>query len=93
MHNGMIRLHDAKMAKSAGNILPLRVALDRYGRDALIMYLCGAHYRQPIEFDDAQLKQANARVRRVHELSRHVAEAPSPAWSSAAARALLHRAG
>ena len=82
MHNGMIRLHDAKMAKSAGNILSLREALDRYGRDALIMYLCGAHYRQPIEFDDAQLRQADARVRRVHELRRHVTDAPSPAWST-----------
>jgi cysteinyl-tRNA synthetase len=82
MHNGMIRLHDAKMAKSAGNILPLREALDRYGRDALIMYLCGAHYRQPMDFDDAQLRQASARVRRVQELHRHVTEASSPSWSA-----------
>ena len=82
MHNGMIRLHDAKMAKSAGNILSLRVALDRYGRDALIMYLCGAHYRQPIDFGDAQLRQASARVRRLQELRHHVTEASSPDWSA-----------
>ena len=32
-----------------------------YGRDALLMYFCGAHYRQPIEFDDERLAEARAR--------------------------------
>ncbi len=51
MHNGMVRTDRAKMSKSVGNVFVLREALQRHGRDALIMYFCGAHYRQPVEFD------------------------------------------
>jgi len=52
VHNGMVRLHEEKMAKSLGNIFLLHKALDAYGRDALIMYFCGGHYRQPVEFNE-----------------------------------------
>ena len=37
-------------------------ALDAYGRDALIMYFAGGHYRQPMEFDDERLAEAAARA-------------------------------
>ena len=82
VHNGMVRLQEAKMAKSVGNIFLLHEALDAYGRDALIMYFCSGHYRQPIEFDDERLEQARASVRRVREAARGlVPGADSPAWS------------
>ncbi len=82
VHNGMVRLQEAKMAKSVGNIFLLHEALDAYGRDALIMYFCSGHYRQPIEFDDERLEQARASVRRVREAARGlVSGADSPAWS------------
>jgi cysteinyl-tRNA synthetase len=82
MHNGMVRLEQAKMAKSQGNIFVLHEALETYGRDALLMYLCGGHYRQPIEFDDERLAQAAASVRRVREAARKLAGAASPPWSA-----------
>jgi cysteinyl-tRNA synthetase len=83
MHNGMVRLEKAKMAKSVGNIFVLREALGAYGRDALIMYFCGGHYRQPVEFDDERLEEASARVRRIREAARRLAPAASPEWSAA----------
>jgi cysteinyl-tRNA synthetase len=83
VHNGMVRLQEAKMAKSVGNIFLLHQALDAYGRDALIMYFCGGHYRQPIEFDDERLSEASAQVRRVREAARRLRAGPSPAWSAA----------
>jgi cysteinyl-tRNA synthetase len=81
MHNGMVRLDKAKMAKSVGNIFVLRDALAAYGRDALIMYFCGGHYRQPIEFDDQRLEEATARVRRIREAARRLTPGQSPEWS------------
>ena len=81
VHNGMVRLARDKMAKSVGNIFVLADALDAYGRDALIMYFCGGHYRQPIEFDDDRLGEAAARVRRIREAARRLVSAPSPEWS------------
>ena len=65
VHNGMVRLDKAKMSKSVGNIFLLHQALDAYGRDALLMYFCGGHYRQPVEFDDERLSEARARVERI----------------------------
>ena len=83
VHNGMVRLQQQKMAKSVGNIFVLHEALASYGRDALIMYFCGGHYRQPIEFDDDRLEQAAASVRRIREASRRLTRGPSPEWSAA----------
>jgi cysteinyl-tRNA synthetase len=78
----MVRLDQAKMSKSVGNIFLLHQALDAYGRDALIMYFCGGHYRQPIEFDDERLVEARARVGRITEAARRLTAGPSPAWSA-----------
>jgi cysteinyl-tRNA synthetase len=82
VHNGMVRLDKGKMAKSVGNIFVLRDALDSYGRDALLMYFAGGHYRQPVEFDDERLSEAAARVRRIREAGRRLVAGPSPEWSS-----------
>jgi cysteinyl-tRNA synthetase len=82
VHNGMVRLDEAKMAKSIGNIFLLHEALDAYGRDALIMYFVGGHYRQPIEFDDDRMAEAKAAVQRIREAARRLHPSPSPAWSA-----------
>ncbi len=81
VHNGMVRTNQAKMAKSVGNTFLLHSALDSYGRDALLMYFCNGHYRQPIEFDDERLTQASASVTRVREAARRLQAGPSPEWS------------
>ncbi|HLJ03448.1 MAG TPA: cysteine--tRNA ligase [Solirubrobacteraceae bacterium] len=82
VHNGMIRLDQAKMSKSEGNIFVLSEALETYGRDALLMYFLGGHYRQPVEFDDERLEQAKANAKRVREAGRKLRSGPSPDWSA-----------
>jgi cysteinyl-tRNA synthetase len=82
VHNGMIRLDSAKMSKSVGNIFVLHEALEAYGREALIMYFCGGHYHQPLEFDDERLSEAAARVRRIRDAGRRLVDGPSPEWSA-----------
>jgi cysteinyl-tRNA synthetase len=82
VHNGMVRLDKAKMAKSVGNIFVLHDALETYGRDALVMYFCSGHYRQPVEFDEDRLGQAAADVRRIREAARRLVAGPSPQWSA-----------
>jgi len=78
MHNGMLELGSEKMAKSVGNIAPLHEVIDRYGRDALILFFCGAHYRQPIDFGPGPLEQARANVARLREVARKLLDGPSP---------------
>ena len=82
MHTGMVQLDREKMAKSVGNIFMLDEALDRFGRDALIMYFVGGHYRQPVEFDEDRMKVAAAEVRRIREAARGLVPGPSPPWSA-----------
>jgi len=79
MHNGMVRLEGEKMAKSVGNIRLLHAALDEFGRDALVMYFAGGHYRQPLAFSADRLAEAQARVDRVREAGRRLVNGPSPA--------------
>jgi len=81
MHNGMVRLDRQKMAKSVGNIFMLGEALSAYGRDTLILYFCGGHYRQPREFDDERLIEASSGVARIREAARRLVPGPSPDWS------------
>jgi cysteinyl-tRNA synthetase len=69
MHNGMVRLEGEKMAKSVGNIHLLHEALDRYGRDTLIMYFVGGHYRQPLAFSEDALEAAKGAVDRVRDFA------------------------
>jgi cysteinyl-tRNA synthetase len=78
VHNGMLELATEKMSKSLGNIAPLHEVLDRFGRDAVVLYFCGAHYRQPIDFADEPLEQARAGVARLREVGRKLADGPSP---------------
>jgi cysteinyl-tRNA synthetase len=77
MHNGMIQATGEKMAKSVGNIAPLHEVIDRYGRDAIVMYLASGHYRQPLAFSEAALEQAKANVSRIREAARRLSPGSS----------------
>jgi cysteinyl-tRNA synthetase len=62
MHNGMLRLSGEKMSKSLGNIVSLRAALDEWGRETLLVYFLGGHWRKPIDYSDEVLEQAAAQA-------------------------------
>jgi cysteinyl-tRNA synthetase len=79
MHNGMIQLTGEKMAKSVGNIAPLHEVVEEWGRDAVVMYLIGGHYRQPLAFGQSELSESDLRVRRVRNALSSVVEGePTP---------------
>jgi cysteinyl-tRNA synthetase len=79
MHNGMVQMGTEKMAKSVGNIRLLHVALEQFGRDALLMYFLGGHYRQPLAFSEELIEEADRRVHRVRDALRRVSAGESPA--------------
>ncbi|HET7444936.1 MAG TPA: cysteine--tRNA ligase [Solirubrobacterales bacterium] len=70
MHNGMVETDAEKMSKSEGNIFQLKEALDRYGREAVVLYLISGHYRQPLVFGPEQMEQAVARAERLRNFFR-----------------------
>ena len=62
MHNGMLQLTGEKMAKSLGNIVSLREAVQEWGRETILLYFMSAHWRKPIDFSDEVLAQASAQA-------------------------------
>jgi cysteinyl-tRNA synthetase len=79
LHNGMLEaVEGEKMSKSVGNISSLHEALDAHGRDALILYFAGAHYRQPMQWGAEPLKAAAAGVARIREAGRRLVAGDSP---------------
>ena len=55
MHAGMLRFTGEKMSKSLGNLVLVRDLLASYPGDAIRHYLISHHYREELDFDEADL--------------------------------------
>jgi cysteinyl-tRNA synthetase len=82
VHVGMVRLDSEKMSKSIGNVFMLGEALERHGPQTLLMYFAGAHYHQPMEYDEDRLEEARARAAGIRNTARGLVNGPSPEWSA-----------
>jgi cysteinyl-tRNA synthetase len=67
IHNGFVQLAREKMSKSTGNILSIREVLERFDPVALRLYMLTTHYRNPIEFSEEALAEAQRGVARIYE--------------------------
>src|SRR5262249_22649167 len=75
MHNGMLRpVGHAKMSKSEGNIETIRDAIDRWGRDTLLVFFLTAHWSKPIDYSDETVRAAEARKESLREVFRNPSE-------------------
>jgi cysteinyl-tRNA synthetase len=73
MHNGMLTVGGAKMAKSEGNFRTVREFLDRaldraLEGEAIRLALLGSHYRDPLDWTDERLRQARRTLRHFYFL-------------------------
>ena len=78
MHNGMLQLSGEKMAKSVGNIESLASVLEKWGRDAVVLFFVSGHYRQPLLFSEQSLQQADTSARRIRAAAMQLSDGPSP---------------
>jgi cysteinyl-tRNA synthetase len=86
MHNGMLRFAGEEMHKSIGNVVTLRDALDRWGRETLLVFFLTGHWRKPLDFTEVTLTAAEARAEGFREVFRNPSEpAPDGAWERFAA--------
>jgi cysteinyl-tRNA synthetase len=85
-HNGMLRFTGEKMSKSEGNVTTIRDALDRWGRETLLVFFMTAHWAKPIDYSDETLTAAEARAASLREVFRNPSEqAPEGEWERFAA--------
>jgi cysteinyl-tRNA synthetase len=66
MHNGFLTVNKEKMSKSLGNFFTIQEITARYDPEVVRLLLISSQYRSPIEFSDAQLDEAKARLLRIH---------------------------
>jgi cysteinyl-tRNA synthetase len=74
MHNAMVNLGGAKMAKSVGNTLMVSEVVKRVRPIALRYYLIAAHYRSIIDFSEESLAEAAVAFERIEGFVRRATE-------------------
>lgn len=67
LHNGFVQIDNEKMSKSLGNFFTIRDVLERHEAEALRYFLLGTHYRNPINFSDQALSDAERRLDYLYE--------------------------
>ncbi|WP_040953145.1 cysteine--tRNA ligase [Gorillibacterium massiliense] len=65
MHNGYLNINNEKMSKSLGNGLRVKDILTRTSGAAVRFAILSAHYRNPLNYSDEVLHQAEAGVERL----------------------------
>jgi len=83
-HNGLLRFTGSKMSKSEGNIVTLREAVDRWGRETILLFFMTGHWSKPIDFSDETMAAAAARVDGFREVFRAPSESVGD-WDAFAA--------
>ncbi len=68
IHNGFVNVNREKMSKSLGNFFTIRDILDQYDAEIVRLFLLSTHYRSPIDFSDANLKDARAGLDRFYTM-------------------------
>jgi cysteinyl-tRNA synthetase len=68
LHNGFVNINAEKMSKSLGNFFTIRDILDQYDAEVVRLFLLSTHYRSPIDFSDANLKDARAGLDRFYTM-------------------------
>jgi cysteinyl-tRNA synthetase len=80
MHNGMLSMRGDEMHKSLGNDVSLKDALDRWGRETLLLFFLTGHWRKPLDYSDETLEQARAQLERFRNVFRSPSE-PVGDWA------------
>jgi len=58
IHHGLLTINRQKMAKSLGNFITLKEAIDTYSPDALKIFYLTTHYRNQLDFSSVKMKEA-----------------------------------
>jgi cysteinyl-tRNA synthetase len=66
VHNGFVTMDREKMSKSLGNILLIKDFLKRYHADVLRLFFLSAHYRNPVDYSEKAIDNADSALRRLY---------------------------
>lgn len=76
MHNGFLTMSKEKMAKSVGNIVTVRELLENHRGEAIRLALLSAQYRQPLDWSEETVGQAQRRLQGLYDVLDHLSDTP-----------------
>jgi cysteinyl-tRNA synthetase len=79
LHNGFLSMDAEKMSKSLGNVKLVHDLLKSHPAEVLRLSLLSAHYRQPLDWNDALLAQSKATLDRLYNALRRMGPAEAEA--------------
>lgn len=65
MHNGYIHINNEKMSKSLGNGINVKQLRQQYSKESLRYFMLSTHYRQPLNFSEEVMVQAQRSTERI----------------------------
>jgi cysteinyl-tRNA synthetase len=81
MHNGFVRVDNAKMSKSLGNFFTIRDVLKVFDAEVVRFFIVRSHYRSELHYSDAHLADAKAALTRLYTALKGVQGEASVDWS------------
>ena len=76
LHNGFVKIDDAKMSKSLGNFFTIRSILKSYLPEVVRFFILKAHYRSPLNYSAIQLDDAKQGLTRLYLSIRNKISSP-----------------
>ena len=77
MHHGFVTIKDEKMSKSLGNFLTIRDVLKQYDPEVMRLFIFSTQYRNPLDFNETALKDAQSGLERMYECLARLATLPA----------------
>jgi cysteinyl-tRNA synthetase len=75
MHNGFVNIEKEKMSKSLGNFLLIRDFIKDYNPEVLRLFFLSTHYRNPVDYAERSIEDANSALKRLYYTLERVHEA------------------
>jgi cysteinyl-tRNA synthetase len=67
LHHGLLQLGEEKMSKSLQNIVSISDTVERYGTDAVRLFILSSHYRGPLTYREEGLAAARRGAQRLRQ--------------------------
>ncbi|HSN92541.1 MAG TPA: DALR domain-containing protein, partial [Anaeromyxobacteraceae bacterium] len=67
MHHGFVEIDSEKMSKSLGNFFTIREVIAKFDAEAVRLFLLGTHYRNPVNYTDGIVAEAERRLVYLYE--------------------------
>jgi len=81
MHNGFVRVDNAKMSKSLGNFFTIRDILKVFDPEVVRFFILRAQYRSPLNYSDAHIEDAKAALTRLYTALKDVSGEQDVDWN------------